>query len=144
MGRALMARMDLAAIMDKLAEAAKDGAGVERAYGWPNSNVNPPCVIVGYPTDAQIGITAGRSNDRLVVPVWLYLGKVDDRATRDTVAAYLTGEAEQDIIDALNASDQPEGGPIMSARVNAMTWEPANPQGIAEYLTIRFDVDVLT
>lgn len=133
-------KMDLSAVMDALARST-EAAGIERGYGWPTTQFSPPCVCVGYPTDFQAGITGTRGNDRAVFPVWLILGAINSRSTRDVAATYFTGAAN-DLVDALNAADTDPA--MQSCRVAAMQVEPYVELGGGTYLSIRFDVDVLT
>lgn len=133
-----MAAIDLAAVMDAIANTAVAGEVVERAYPWPTLEVSPVCLIVGYPTELNFDTTMARGSDRATFPVWIVCGKAEARTTRDVVTAYITGATGvKDVLDG-NL-----GGAVQSARVMSMVMENANIAGI-DYLAARFDLDVLT
>lgn len=134
-----MARLDLAAVMDALVASVVDAGILDRAYGWPLPEVSPPCVVAGYPTSYSPGVTMDRGHDRATFPIWLVLGRIDERTTRDVFGSYLNGTA--DIVDALNNADVDHE---WSCRVMAAEVQPWVPVPELTYLSIRFDVDVLT
>lgn len=133
-----MAALDLAAVMQGLADAVAEGElpGLgERTYGWPQSNISPPAFVVGYPDAMNMDATMARGSDRGVFPCWAVFGAVDLRTTRDVAAPFLT--QIKDLIDGRRE------GCWQSARVGTIAVESTTIAEI-DYLTARFDVDVLT
>lgn len=133
-----MAEMDLAAVMQGLADAVTeaDFPGMEgRAYGWPLSTISPPAFVVGYPDGINMDTTMARGSDRATFPCWAVFGEVDKRTTRDVASPFITGVK--------NAIDGPRTDCWQSARVGTIAVE-TTPIGEIDFLTVRFDVDVLT
>lgn len=138
-----MAEFDLVRIMDGIAAVARDsmlGFG-DRVYDWPTLTVNPPCLVVGYPTSLTFDATYGRGADRATFPVWVVLGRVDARSTRDVLGDYL-GPVDN-VTSVKSVLDGDLDGSCQSARVTAATVEAVNISGV-DYQSIRFDLDVLT
>ena len=139
-----MGALDLVAVMDGIANTlgASDLGFADRVFEWPTLSVNPPCAVVGYPTALTFDATYARGSDRATFPVWVILGRIDARSTRDQVGLYLgfgAGGAES-VKDAL---DGDLAGSCQSCRVTAATIEAVNISGV-DYQSIRFDLDVLT
>lgn len=127
---------DLAAIMDALA-AATDSP---RAFGYPVGSVLPPAVIVGYPTDIEFDATFNDGSHRLVIPVYFVCGKVDDKASRNVVAAAVSGANG---VKAAIEADAPLHALVDTARVTNGT-AVSFPVGAVDMIGIRFDVEVYT
>jgi hypothetical protein len=50
-----------------------------------------PCAIVGYPDgDLDIHVTFGVANAGGMFPVWIVVGPVVEKATRDTISSLMT------------------------------------------------------
>ena len=137
-----MSSLDLVAVMDAIADAAKEAELVlaDRVYPWPTLLVNPVCLVVGYPTALNYDATFGRGSDRATFPVWLIAGKVDARSTRDVIGQYIGPDGVTSVKTAL---DGDLGGVVQSCRVTAATIEAANISGV-DYQAVRFDLDILT
>lgn len=137
-----MASLDLVAVMDGIADTARAAGLVlaDRVYEWPTLTVNPPCLVVGYPTELRYDETYQRGSDRATFPVWVICGKVDARTTRDAIAVYIGPDGAASVKTAL---DGDLGGACQSCRVVSATIEAANIGGI-DYQAVRFDLDILT
>lgn len=138
-----MAALELVGVMDGIAatlRAAGMFPGDDRVFEWPTLSVNPPCAIVGYPTALTYDATMARGADRATFPVWVVVGKVDARTTRDALAQYVGPDGSQSFKSAL---DGDLGGACQSCRVTAATIEAVNISGV-DYQSVRFDLDVLT
>lgn len=138
-----MAPMDLVVVMDAIAATARD-AGLpfeERVYEWPTLSVNPPCLVVGYPTELRYDATYARGADRGTFPAWVVCGRVDARSTRDLIAAYIGGPGEDPSVK--SALDGTLGDAVASCRVTSATIEAVTISGV-DYQSVRFDLDILT
>lgn len=132
----------MVSVMDGIAARAKAAGLVldDRVYAWPTLTVNPPCLVVGYPTEITYDATMGRGSDRATFPVWVIAGKVDARTTRDVIATYIGPDGSASVKSALDGT---LGGACQSCRVTAATIEAINVSGV-DYQSVRFDLDVLT
>lgn len=134
-----MAAIDLAAVMQAIADELLAAAVVKRAFGWPVGAVQPPAAIVGYPEDGDIEFDAvfGRASDRAVLPVWLVAGATHDRTTRDVLSGYI-GDGARSVKAALEPN---LGGAVQTARVTDAQIEPVTIGGV-DYMAARFDVEI--
>ncbi len=132
-----MAAIDLAVVMDAIAQELLDADVVTRAYGWPYSDAKPVSAIVNYPEDdIEFDVVFGRGSDRAVFPVYIVCGLANERTARDVASGYITGATA--VKDAL---DGDLGGAVQTARV--MTANIARlTLGGTEYLAVRFDLEV--
>lgn len=131
--------MRLAEIMDAINDTALLAGVVDRGYEWPTLDVNPPCLVVGYPTDVIYDVTMQRGSDRARFPVWIVCGKADARSSRDAVAVYLSDGAQS----VKTALDGNLGGVVQSCRVTTTTFENVTIGGV-DYIAAAFELDVLT
>lgn len=138
-----MASLDLVAVMDGIAEKLRaiDTLAGERTYEWPTLTVNPPCAVVGYPTELNYDATFRRGSDRATFPAWIICGRVDARTTRDAIAAYVGPDGAKQFKEALEVEDPDD--PWASLRVMGATVEAVNISGV-DYQSVRFDLDILT
>jgi hypothetical protein len=132
----------MGAVMDAIAATAKAAGLVsaDRAYAWPTLTVNPPCLVVGYPTAINYDATYARGFDRATFPFWIICGRIDARTTRDQIATYIGPDGAASVKTAM---DGPLGGAVQSARVMSATIEATTISGV-DYQAVRFDLDVLT
>lgn len=121
--------MDLAATMDALATAASTGTTTGRSYAYPVDDAQPPCVIVGYPTEWDFDVTMTVKNAKATYPVWYVVGKVTEKATRDKVSA-----AVLVLKTALEAAS-------LVIRVVRSAFEPVVLGGVT-YMSVRLDCEV--
>lgn len=134
-----MAQINMGATMQAIADRAVAAGIVTRAYGWPNEQASPPCLVVGYPDgDIEYDSTFRRGSDKATFPAWIVVGKAVERTTRDVLSAYIAGATG--IKDALDGN---LGGVVQTARVTDCQIEPVVIAGV-EYLAARFDVEVYT
>jgi hypothetical protein len=135
--------MDFAAVMTGLSQVAVDAGVVERAYDWPTADINPPCLVVGYPEGPQpFDATMSRGHDRATFPVWIIVGALDRRNVRDRLGAYLL-PLKAAVEAASTMGELAEAVPWASARVQTWGVEPFAVESI-DYMSIKFDIDVLT
>ena len=132
-----MTGIDVAAVMTGIAETIKAAGVVKRVYDWPTLDVEPPCLIVGYPESGQpFDQTYARGHDRATFPAWIVCGVADKRSSRDVVTSYITAYKD--------AMEDPDGDyPWESLRVTTWGVDPVNIGGL-DYVAAKFENDVLT
>jgi len=133
-----MATMDFVAVMNAIGQAAVDADLVEegRAYAWPTTTINPPCVIVDYPEGPQaFDLTMRRGADQATFVAFVVVGDMVPRVTGETLNTYL-----QPFKDAVEEFVTPAWD---TARV--MSWEVTSlVVKSLPYSALRFEIDVVT
>lgn len=109
-----------------------------RVFDFPPDNVHPPTAVVGMPETMEFDSTMARGADRTVIPVAILVGKVSDRASRDELAAYVSGTGAKSVKAAVDGN---LGGAAQTARVTTARIEVVTVAGV-DYLGARFDVEV--
>lgn len=129
--------MNLASVMDELAEALSVIDGL-RPFPYWASRVTPPAAIVGWPDPINYDSTMARGSDEFTLPVWIVVGQTDARSARDALAAYLDGSGTSSVKAAL------DGGTYTacdSVRVATARVESIAIAGI-DYLAAVLDVEI--
>lgn len=129
--------MNIADVMDELGLALAGIVGL-RVYPYSVSSVSPPAAIVGWPEPITFDSTFARGSDQLTLPVYVLVGKVSERGSRDVLAAYLDGAGANSVKAAL------DGGTYLacdSVRVASANIEALTSGGV-EYLGAVFDVEI--
>lgn len=129
----------LPAVMDGLGAAL--GTLFARVFDYPPDSVSPPAAIVGYPTVWSYDATYRRGRDTAVFPVTVVVGKVSDRASRDVLAPYVTGDGASSVKVAIEA-DRTLGGAAGSCSVRGAEFATVTIAAV-EYLAASFDVEVI-
>jgi hypothetical protein len=129
----------LADVMDDIATALRRIDGL-RTYGYSADAIQVPAAVVTWPDEVTYDAAYGRGADRMVLPVLVLVGKVDQRTARDLLAAYLDGTGPRSVKAAIDAHP---GVAYDSARVTR-----AVPDGYLDskgvgYLGARFDIDII-
>lgn len=139
-----MTEMNFDAVMVALAAIPVDAEIVERSYDWPSPTVNPPCWLVDYPEGPQgFDATMGRGHDRALFPAYLVVGDLTKRVTRAALNTYLQ-PIKSAIESATGHGDEPATPvPWTSVRVASWSVVPFSVGGL-DYMSIKFDIDVLT
>jgi hypothetical protein len=138
-----MSEIDFAAVMTALTQVAVDAGVVERAYDWPTADINPPCLVAGYPEGPQgFDATMYRGHDRALFPVYIVVGAMVKRETRDRLAPYLT-PFKAAIETAATYGETMLPVPWASTRVESWDIVPFAVESL-DYMAIKFAVDVLT
>lgn len=129
--------MNLANIMDAIANALIDAQVVATVYSWPTDNANVPCAVVAYPIDPiDFDMTFQRGSDRLVIPVYFLVGRASDRTARDQVSAVIDGAGSIKV-----AIDGDLGSVVQTARVMACQIQEFTLAGVS-HLAARFDIEI--
>lgn len=130
--------MNVTAVMDELAAELDTIAGL-RVFAFPPDNVPAPAAVVGYPETVTYDVTMGRGVDQIDFPIYVLVGRLTDRTSRDALGAYLNGSGASSIKAVLLA-----GKPwvaMSSVRVASATIEVITMAGV-DYLAATFTVNV--
>lgn len=96
--------MRLNAVMDEAAAAAKQITGLREVFPYPPGSLTGPSGYVSYPQSVDFDEAYQRGEDRITdLPIVLVVGKATDRAARDTVAAWASGDGPQSVKAAMEA-----------------------------------------
>lgn len=137
-----MSAANLNGIMDALGVRLQTiSALAGKTYDFPVENAVPPAAIVGYPTEIE-DFTKGRGFDRLVFPVWVIVGGVHARSSRDALGAYLGGSGATSVKTALEG-DPSLAGVASNVRVIG-TSTGVITLGGADYAGATFTVEVIS
>lgn len=129
--------MNLASVMAALATELDKIDGL-RVYGWPADQVAAPAAVVGYPSTYSFDQTFGRGSDRMTIPVFVLVGRVDDRTARDVLGAYVDGSGAKSVKAKVEAGSY---SAMDSVRVVDVEFLAVSVGGV-EYLAAEFSVDV--
>lgn len=124
--------------MDELATELDTITGL-RVYAFPADNIAAPAAVIGYPETITYDVTMGRGVDQIDFPVFLLVGRLTDRTSRDALGAYLNGSGAQSVKQVLL-----NGKPwvaMSSVRVASAEIEIVSMAGI-DYLAAVFTVNV--
>lgn len=129
--------LDLNAVMDAIGARLVGVTGL-RVYDYAADAANPPAAIVSLPELVEYDIVAARGADRVVIPVTVLVGRVSERAARDQLARYVSGEGAESIKTAIEgAGGVGQTVRVATARVDIVTI------GAVDYLGASFDVEVI-
>ena len=130
--------MILSTVMDELATELDTIAGL-RVFAYPTDTAPAPAAIVGYPESLTFDTTMGRGVDTAVFPIFVLVGRVTDRSSRNLLGAYCDGTGAKSIKAVLQA-----GKPwvaMASVRVASIEFTVVTVAGL-DYLTAIFTVNV--
>lgn len=130
--------MNVAAVMDELKTELATITGL-RAFAYPPDKVDPPAAIIGYPETIEFDVSMGRGTDHIVFPIFLMVGRLTDRTSRDKLAPFLAGSGASSIKGVLKNAEPFVA--MSSVRVAEATVEVVTMAGI-DYLTAIFTVHV--
>lgn len=130
--------MNLAAVMDELAERLDEIDGL-RVFPYPPTKPpSPPAAIVTYPGEITFDATYGRGMDRVSGSVVVLVGNVVDRVTRDRIAAYSDGDGPKSIKQKLEGA---EYASFDSLRVTGIEFDTVTI-GAVDFLSATFTLDI--
>lgn len=130
-----MAELNMSATMDAIAATALASGLIKRAY-QPGEAVQPPCLLVDYPSSIDFDATFGRGSDKATFPFFVCCGKASERTARDVLSAYIAGATGMK--DALDGN---LGGVVQTARVTDCQINTMTIAGV-EYIGARFELEV--
>lgn len=93
--------MDVKAVAEELA-GKLDAIDGLRAFGYPVAQLPFPGAIVGLPDEIQFDQTYGRGSDAMTFPVWVMVGRADERAAVLELLPYLDGAGDKSVKTALD------------------------------------------
>lgn len=128
----------MAAVMDELKTELSTITGL-RTFAYPPDKVDPPAAIIGYPNSIDFDVSMGRGTDHIEFPIFLMVGRLTDRTSRDKLAPFLAGSGASSIKGVLKAAEPWVA--MASVRVKSATIEVVTMAGM-DYLTAVFTVDV--
>ena len=128
--------LNLAATMD--AVAALLSPLVPAVYAWPVREVNAPCAVVGYPTEIPFDLTFRDASQEFTIPIWIVIGPVADKATRDSASAFIEGSAR--VKSALDGNLQ---GTVSDARVTTVKFTQL-AMSLVDYLSLEYELEVMS
>lgn len=126
---------DFGRFMDELAAACKTVDGINRTYAWPANKVEPPCAVIGWPTEIDYDETYGGTQHDYVVPVFLFTSMGNTpRVSRDRLANWISRDIKV-AIDDFEYTDSP---------IAVVTTAESDVVELAgtQYMTFIFSVDV--
>lgn len=119
-------------------EAALGAIDGLRVYGFPADHIATPAAVLSLPEVS--GIAFGDSWD-FEMPVWLFISKVNDRASAAEIARYIDPRSP-DSIQAAIENDRTLGGACDSVSVTLTRPQFASVAG-TEYLAAEFTLEVI-
>lgn len=130
--------MNIAAVMDELGTALEAVDGL-RVFPYSADRIVPPAAIVGWPDPITYDATMARGADRLTAPLFVLVGRLDARTSRDRLAKYLAGAGDDSVKAAVEAGTYTafDSVRVQEARVDGFT-----VAGV-EYLGATFQLDLI-
>lgn len=132
--------LDLGAVMDAIGTRLATITGL-RVADYPSDTVNPPMAIVSLPETVEYDVVAGRGADRVLIPVLVVVGRVSVRASRDAIAAYVSGTGASSVKSAVEGSGSDLGTVAHTVRVTGATISVVTIAAV-DYLGASFDLEV--
>lgn len=129
--------MNVAAVMDELGAALGTISGL-RVFPYSATKVVPPAAIVGWPDPYNFDSTMARGSDRATFPIYVVVGNVDARTSRDAISRYADGSGEASVKAVLEAF---EFTACDAVRVMSCEFSTITVAGV-EFLAATFQNDV--
>lgn len=130
--------MNLAAVMDEMGAALDTIAGLN-VFPFSANRITPPAAIVAWPDPLTYDAAMQRGKDRMTVPLYVVVGKVEARSARDRLAVFLDGADAKSVKAALESHAYAS---CDSVRVTEATVDAVTVAGV-EYLGAIFQTDVI-
>lgn len=129
----------LQSIMETIAARLKTVEGL-RVHEQPPKTIVPPAGIVSYPESIDYDQTYRQGMTRVSgLKVWLVVGNVTERSTRDRLAAYVAESGEQSVKAALEAEE--DGLPWDVLQVGSVEFDVITI-GSVDYMAAGFSIDL--
>jgi len=129
--------MNLGAVMDDLGAALDTIPGL-RVFPYWADKVTPPAAVVTWPDPLTYDTAMVRGADTAELPVYVVVGKVDARSTRDRLAQYADGSGTHSVKAAVESY---AATAYDIARVNRVEFGGISIGG-TEYLAATFYIDI--
>lgn len=95
--------MNLADVMDEIG-AKLDTIDGLRVYPYPADTITPVAAVLSYP-EVTYDETMRRGMDRYSLPLWIVVGKANDRAAQKNIAPLLDGAGPSSVKAKLDGTD---------------------------------------
>jgi hypothetical protein len=130
--------VNLANVMDEVGAALSTMDNLN-VYPYNADSVVPPAVVIGWPDQIEYDQTYGRGSDKITLPMWVVVGRQDQRTSRDRLAVYLDGAGDKSIKALV------DGGTYTACdTVRVATASPvALTLGGVDYLAAAFDIEIM-
>jgi hypothetical protein len=129
--------MDLAHVQDEIASAIATIPEI-RSYPWGTLRVTPPQSMVGWPANYQFDDTMGRGMDSTILPLFILVGHVDARISRERMGKYLRSEGPFSVKAALERFQFTSCDSARAARARVEMVRVADQ----EYLGAVFEIEI--
>lgn len=96
--------MILAEVMDEIGAALETIDGL-RVKPYTEQRVTPPAAMVTLPTRIDYDETMRRGSDAILLPVVVFVGRVDAEASRNAIGPYVDGTGDRSVKQAIEAHD---------------------------------------
>lgn len=125
----------MAKIMDGLAGLIAAAAPTANVFGWPVESIQPPAVVVGFPTSWEFDASFGSSEvGTAIVPVWFVVGRSSTKESRNALSDIMSSTSSvKAILDGLQT--------FGDVRVTGAEVSELSVAGVA-YLAAKFDCEV--
>ena len=135
---------DLSATMDAIAARCVSQGVCANAIGYPIPTLQPPMIVVGYPTKLDYDLTfhsgATTGKVKLAIPLWYVVGKVIDKAARDALSTVISTAVS--IKAKLDGDSVAYGGILDYVNVDSCSVETLMV-GDVDYLAAKFELEVV-
>jgi hypothetical protein len=129
--------VDLTHVQDEIASAVATIDGL-RSYPWGTLRVTPPQAMVGWPANYQFDDTMGRGMDSTILPLFILVGHMDARISRERLGMYLDGDGPQSVKAALERFQFTSCDSARAARARVEMVRVAEQ----EYLGAVFEIEI--
>ena len=129
--------MNVGNVMDAIGTQLDTISGL-RVYDFPSELITPPAVVLAYPEEITYDETYGRGMDRMTLPVLVLVGKVDVRASRDTLVPYTNGTGSKSIKAVVEAGTYTA---FHTVRVTRCDFDVVRVGGV-DYASAMFTLDI--
>lgn len=133
--------MNLGNVMDDLGMGLGLIDGL-RVHPYWATQISPPAAIIGWPDPLSFDSTMGRGGDRIDLPIYVLVGKIDARSSRDQLSRYLAGSGGDSIKAALERESGWSHHSFHSCRVKSAQVEVMTVAAV-DYLAATFRVDII-
>lgn len=130
--------MNISDVMQEIAARLDTISGLT-VHSYPAYRVSPPAAIVTFPSEYGYDETYARGADRLVLPVVLLVGSVDDRTTRDRIGKYADGSGPDSVKQVIESGSYTT---FDTLRVTDVVFDRVTVGG-DEYVSATFNIEIL-
>lgn len=133
-----MSSIDLALVMDELAERLRKIPDLTTVYARPPDSVTVPSAVVAYPDSLDFDATYGRGMDRMSLPVVLVVGKPSTAAAREKLAKFCNATGPSSVKEVLESGVY---STFDDLRVTSVDFDVITV-GTSDYLAAAFNLDI--